>query len=150
MMKVIEGFECKWYYRVAASLLFGVIVGLAVSSSLLQFAFNSEPPIRIKYVEALNSKIKQGEFLTVRVHREKKRDDCTLVSESWVQSDLGTTIDLPDYAGPGGEPRTEFTDVIFDTRTVPLGRWSLVVNLLYFCPGQSFAISQPIVAFEVI
>lgn len=101
-------------------------------------------------VEALNSPIRAGQWLAVRIYRVKVRGDCPISSHPYVTDVDGVAVDIPDRTWVGG-PVGEHADIEYDTSHLRPGRWTLYVHGAYLCPGGVIKqFMQPSVNFRVV
>lgn len=150
MIRALKRLECHWYVRATVAAIMGIFLGVVITELYREVDAQDNLPIIIGRVETLNSPIKEGDYLEIRVHREKPRSDCSLRADRWVQDQDGKAIDIPDYQGPGGEPKTPYTDIVYDTRNIPAGSWYLVSNLVYKCGNKYYSIMQGPTPFRVV
>lgn len=102
-------------------------------------------------VEVLNSPIKAGEDLHVRVYREKVRDDCPVASDRQAINRDGEIVDLPDAAHEGGASDNSYVDLRYPTPSAfPADDYTLRVLLTYTCPTFSWTTPQPEARFRVV
>lgn len=134
-----------WVWAVSVVL----ILASTVWTQVAQWRAPSGPPVIFDRVEALNSPMHVGERLLVRVYRDKLRDDCPVTSFRSAIDQDGRTYDLPDRTYSGGPTDTEFFDVEYDTTSLPVGQYDLIVELSYACPEETFVIDQPEARFRV-
>ena len=97
----------------------GVIGGTLVLWIFGQTQFGIGEPVATQKAEAMNSPIKPGASLLVRV---------------W----------CPDVA-----EGKRYVDIVYETSPLPPGQYSLNLPFTYHCPGQSFPVQQPPVSFVV-
>lgn len=134
------------------ALVIGGLIGSLMSSiaPFLAHDIDKTPPIEGSMkVEALNSPIKQGGDLCVRITRNKVRDDCPVTSLRYVTNKDGKATDIPDRAWIGG-PTGDRLDTCYPTSGLPPDDYTLHVSLSYGCPGFVYNRDQPTVKFRVI
>jgi len=102
-------------------------------------------------VETLNSPVKAGEPLRLRIWRDKERDDCPVQSERTGINQDGVVFDMPDAEWAGGPAHTDFLDLNYPTLPyMPAGEYELRVELTYTCPGGlEFNYTQPSALFRI-
>lgn len=85
----------KLFYLLAlvCLILSGVLGFMAVKYERLD---RTQPISNFKRVETLNSPVKAGEPLRLRVWRDKERDDCPVQSERTGINQDGVVFDMPD------------------------------------------------------
>jgi hypothetical protein len=151
MSKVWNTVECNWFWRVIAGVIFGMTLGYIVSAAIDAATVNNAPPVVFSKVEALNSPVPLGGSLDVRITRDKRRSDCTVKSERYATNHDGEVQELPDRVWQGGAANTEFLEYSYDVSALPVGRYTLHVQLTYFCDGgrQVFPIEQPSINFRI-
>ena len=135
-------------------LLVPSLLGFFVATQIRHALADKRPPITAFYgVESLNSPIRSGEYLDVRVERHKIREDCPLTSLRSATDLDGKTYDVPDAINTLGGSSTEgFVDIsYFIPEDVPTGVYELRVTLIYVCPNVDipFVYTQPPAKFRV-
>lgn len=111
--------ECTGWLRLIVATLIGVIGGTLVLWIFGQAQFDIVEPAATQKAEALNSPIKPGANLLVRV-----------------------------WCLEGAEGK-RYIDIAYETLPLPSGSYSLNLPFTYHCPGQSFPVQQPSVLFVV-
>ena len=137
----------KWIFRslLGASIILGGFIGWTYVT------FDSRPPITsMDRTETLNSPIKVGEALTVRIWREKVRGDCPVLARRSAVNGDGRVFDIPDAATEGGPMDSPYIDVEYGTDHLVPGDYILMVDLTYVCPGFQQEISQRPTPFRVV
>lgn len=141
--------ECTWWLRIIVAGLLGVCLGTSLLWIKAALTIDHRTPISIQKVETLNSPFDVGDKLVVRIWRDKVREDCPLHSSRYASDENGRALDIPDAQGFGGPKDQQYVDVFYETSALPPGSYTLHVSLMYHCPGQSFPVQQPPVAFVV-
>jgi len=101
-------------------------------------------------VEAVNSPVRAGDPLQVRIHRSKVRDDCPVASDRQAIDADGRAWDLPSAVWQGGEAGTPYIRYTYRTRAdMPPGEYTLRVFLTYTCPEFVWTTQQPDARFRV-
>lgn len=129
-----------------------ILIGAGLGTVLDGIATDSRPPvIAFERVEALNSPIRQGDDLTVRIWREKVRNDCPVTSIRTAVNEDGRVFEIPDAVGhEGGPVGAAYLDWTYPTDALPAGSYVLRVHLIYDCnEGGVFHYDQPEVRFRV-
>lgn len=153
MTRLWRDIECNWVMRSLVAVLMGFIIG-GIGNELFNRVVNDpKPPVIFKQTEALNSPVPVGGILEVRITRDKQRTDCpTVKSDRYVSDHDGKLFKLPSMIWPGGEPGAEYLDYGYDVSALPVGQYTLYVDLTYYCDGGArvFPIPQPPVSFRVV
>ncbi len=140
----------KLFYLLAlvCLILSGVLGFMAVKYERLD---RTQPISNFKRVETLNSPVKAGEPLRLRIWRDKERDDCPVQSERTGINQDGVVFDMPDAEWAGGAAHTDFLDLNYPTLPyMPAGEYELRVELTYTCPGGlEFNYTQPSALFRI-
>lgn len=142
-------FADGWFDRFLSTTALIMVMMVAVEG-FSYLVVKRGPPIDILQVETLNSPVRAGEYLKVKITREKVRS-CSIVSFRKAMDaggrlyDLG--VELPD-AGEVGSPSITVNYPL--PRDMPAGNYVLLVRLLYTCPDASYQIDQPETNFVVI
>lgn len=136
-------------YEIAGALMIAATFGLVGWGTLSQ---DTRDPINGPMLtEALNSPIRAGELLDVRITREKVRDDCPVISVRKFVDEDGRVYDAPPGVSSGGSDDVD--EIVFRypiPTTLPVGSYELRVSLTYVCPtGGSFTHTQEPVRFRV-
>lgn len=130
-----------------------ILALIFVPPMLSQLLADKTPPIRAFHsAEALNSPIKAGELLIVRIKRDKVRDDCPVSSERQAVNQDGVVFSLPPATWSGGPTDVDYLDFAYPTLpSMRIGDYELRVHLTYRCPNVSdpFEYDQPPVRFRV-
>lgn len=114
-------------------------------------AFDHRPPVVFDHVEVLNSPVRAGDVLTIRAYRVKVRGDCPVGSNALASDENGTTFPFLPTFSVGGPPGTPFFDATYAVPAdLPPGTYELRDRLVYYCPGETFQIIQPIARFVVL
>lgn len=147
--KLIETVESR------ASLAISILILLVLFvPNLLSVAFTDRTPPIVSFskAEALNSPIRAGEPLLVRIWREKVRDDCTVHSDRQAVNQDGVVFDMENGQWRGGSADNAYLDFAYPTSLfMPVGIYELRVHLAYTCPNvPDFHYDQPPVRFRVI
>jgi hypothetical protein len=147
-----RGIECNGLCIAVVCLLCGIPLGFLGNMALEKFIVDKRPPATFYKVEALNSSVPRGGTLDVRIHRDKHRDDCHVKSERYATDIDGVVFELPDLIWQGGEAGTSFLDYSYDVSNLPVGQYTLHVQLTYFCDHGTrvFPLEQPAVCFRVV
>ena len=139
----------KWDWVVVPALLISGIF-MAQAFFAVTHVTDMRPPIDGPMkVETVNSPIKQGQNLKVKVTRNKVRDDCPVTSLRYVTNDEGKAIDIPDRAWVGGNVGQSVI-LVYPTSGLPVDQYVLHVSLSYDCPGFTWNRDQPTVNFRVV
>lgn len=141
--------ECTWWLRFIVAAIAGASLGTSLLWIKEVLTIDHRAPVTIQKVETLNSPVREGNDLIVRIWRDKVRDDCPLHSARYVSDANGRAYDLPDAQGAGGAKDERYVDVRYVTSALPPGFYTLHVSVMYHCPGQSFPVQQPPVSFVV-
>jgi hypothetical protein len=109
------------------------------------------PVIITERPKALNDAVHAGQYLKVRVFREKRRDDCPVISQRLLINDMTRAVlAIGEVAWEGGRADAPFVDVNYQMpEKLPSGGYTLRVYLSYVCPEKTFYLTQPDVHFEV-
>ena len=122
-------------------------------STLLSYAnIDRTPPIAAFHkVETLNSPIRAGDNLMLRIWRDKNRGDCPVSSSRVAVNADGNAYELPSGKWAGGSSDDKFLEYGYPTLpTMPDGEWQLRVDLSYHCPdGVTFSYTQPTAFFRI-
>ena len=126
------------------------LIALGAAQDFYRYATSpSGVPVIFDRVEPLNSPVHVGNALQVRIYREKLRDDCPVSSFRSAIDQDGKVYDLPDRTWQGGPVETAYLETTYDTTSLPVGQYDLIVELAYACPEQTFTIDQPVARFRV-
>jgi hypothetical protein len=130
--------------------MFALFVGALAREAWIFVTFDDRVPVVFDRVEVLNSPVKSGENLVVRIWREKVREDCPVLSQRLAVNQDGVVFDLPDSAWRGGPAGTPYLDYAYPTvESMPPGNYLLRVHLTYTCPNLVFNIDQPTTPFRI-
>lgn len=137
----------SWLWLFVALALF---LGVTAREVYQFIAADHRPPVMFVRAEVMNSPIRPGESLLIRVWREKVRDDCPVASAAFITDENGNITNLPGIFSIGGPSGTEFLDVsyLIPANTHP-GGYELNDPLSYRCPDGEFVIPQPTARFVV-
>ena len=111
----------------------------------------TQPVTSFSRVETLNSPVREGEVLHVRIYREKVRDDCPVTSKRLAVNQDGQVFTLEDGQHEGGPADQSYYDFGYLTLPeMPAGEYQLRVDLTYTCPGGlMFEYTQPSAFFRI-
>ena len=127
---------------------------LSAVNAILLLSENRQDPITGPLLtEALNSPVRAGEHLFVRITREKVRSDCPVTSvRNFVSEDGAKAPGGIAVRQAGGLPNAAFVDWKYPVPpTLTPGRYELRVALRYDCPrGLTFYHDQEPVPFRVV
>ena len=126
------------------------LVGIAYMKYGEHWFPDTTPPVLFEKTVALNSPLRVGDALVVRIYRKKVRDDCPVLSIRDAINLDGQVFDISDIEWEGGPPSTEFLDLPYGTQDLPPGQYVLRVRLVYQCPGFEYRINQPDTPFRVL
>lgn len=128
-----------------------VVVVLVGVETFVRALEDDRVPIEIANVETLNSPLRAGDDLVVRVTRKKLRS-CPISSYRKLVDADGRTYPLSGAASEaGGELSAEFVDLAYPIPPfVPDGEYSLRVRLIYHCKDRDHVITQPDAYFRVV
>lgn len=127
---VTVGLEWVFYAIVAT------ILGMTLWGKM---TFDDQAPVSNLRLEVLNSPVEQGiQYLTLRVYRDKHRDDCTLTSVRRAQDSDGRWVELPTRVWEGGDVEEEYVDLLIDVRALHVGEYIGTNWVTYHCPSISF------------
>lgn len=153
MTKLWRDIECNWMMRSLVAILVGFIIGGIGNEAFNRVVSDPKPPVVFKQTEALNSHVPIGGVLEVRITRDKRRTDCpTVKSDRYATDQDGKVFKLPSMIWPGGDPDTDYLDYGYDVSALPVGQYTLYVDLTYYCDGGArvFPITQPSVSFRIV
>jgi len=138
-------------YRIFHALLTAAVVLVSV---IIYDAATYDPRLPIQdwiEVEVLNSPIRAGEDVRVRITREKVRDDCVVTSRRQAINLDGQSYTLESATMIGGSSDERSVLLSYPTpRTLPVGQYILRVHLTYDCPEFSWPTLQPDALFRVV
>lgn len=139
----------SWFEKLAWSFCI-IAVAFGLTEGFRHVIAPDGSPVIITRTEAINSPIHVGEFLDVRIVREKTRNDCSLRSERDAQDEDGKNYDLGVVFFEGGPAGTNEIIVPYPTNKLPPGSYHLRVKLAYICPERVYYPNQPDTRFRVI
>lgn len=145
-----EHIECNWILRLCMACVFGLFLGTGGLYLWQQYIAAIRSPIEIMKVEALNSPIPEGHVLSIRIWRDKFRDDCPVQSQRYVTDEDGRAYDIPDLTWLGGKVAELFVDLPIDTRSLSPGSYTTHITGVYLCPGRTFVAQVSTVKFRVL
>lgn len=129
------------------------VIALLIAALLIVIQVDRRDPIVGQMrTEALNSPVRAGDVLIVRITREKVRDDCPVVSIRSLVTPDGRKIDIPVGIHEGGPDNQEYVDWAYPIPSdIPPGDYELRVHLTYLCSGvPPFEHDQEPVRFRVV
>lgn len=138
--------RAEWWFMWFLIVVATIVAGFDL---LHRLTFDDRVPVYFDRAEALNSPVPEGERLLVRIHREKYRDDCPVISNRRAQDADGRWFDIPNMSHSGGAAHTPYIDFEYDTSALPAGQYVLMVRIDYQCPGFVHSVDQPPVFFRV-
>lgn len=134
--------------------VFGAVM-IVLTFALIAWGFLStdtrDPIVGELRTEALNSPVRPGEFLDVKITREKVRDDCPVISVRKFVDEDGRVYDAAPGVSEGGSD--DVREIVFRypvPPTLPPGSYELRVSLTYVCSYGSFDHVQEPTRFRVI
>jgi hypothetical protein len=136
----------KMFYVLPFMLITLLIVNLATLLSV-----DTQIPITYIRLEVQTPAIYAGLPFTIRVFRNKHRNDCIVLSNRQAKHTDGTLYNLPD-AVYLDSVNTPYADIIFSTISgMKLGNYLLQTNITYLCAeNQTFSLRQPTVEFTIL
>lgn len=151
MVEFLERQFPTWQHRLIYVPL-ALLAGFLLSSGVSYFwnLVDTTPPVTFHSVKVLNSPLRHGSNLKVVLYRDKVRDDCPVTSLRHVIRDDGEFFEIPDAAWKGG-PVGHALPFEYVTSHLPVGKYTMYVDLTYVCPGGFvFNVDQPDIKFEVV
>jgi hypothetical protein len=106
-------------------------------------------PIHVTGVQTMNSPVKAGNELQVRVYREKVRD-CPVSSQRRIQDIDGRTVASELETWRGDRVGTTFLDLLYNTSSLPPGHYTLYVTTYHTCPDDTYEVVQDPLQFRVV
>lgn len=133
-------------------LLLTVIVMLTAALLIVMQVDRRNPIVGQLKTEALNSPVRAGDDLIVRITRNKVRGDCPVISVRSLVTPDGQKINIPGGVHKGGDPDADYIDWAYPIpRNIPPGDYELRVHLTYICNGVApFEHDQEPVRFRVV
>ena len=125
-----------------------MVLGLVTTASYTYWAPTYGPPVVFDRVETLNDPVPQGKWLSVRIHRAKNRE-CPVLSRRWATNGEGRVFNIPDAFWHGGAAGAEPLNIEYDTSELPVGGYTLTVQLTYGCVDNKYTMYQPPASFAV-
>lgn len=139
--------------RHAFRFLLLTVIAMLIAALLIVMQVDRRNPIQGPLLtEALNSPVRAGDSLLVRITRNKVRDDCPVISVRSLITPDGQKIEIPGGVSKGGPDDQEHVDLAYPIPAdTPPGDYELRVHLTYVCNAvPPFEHDQEPVRFRVI
>jgi hypothetical protein len=128
-----------------------ILITLLIVNLATLLSVDTQVPITYTRLEVQTPAIYAGLPFTIRVFRDKHRNDCIVVSNRQAKHTDGTLYNLPDalYLDSATTP---YIDLIFSTTSdMKLGTYLLQTNITYLCAeNQTFLLRQPLIEFTIL
>lgn len=142
------GWRDRFIYLPAA-MAFAWLGGIGVTLGVQSLVEDRRDPVAFKRVEALNSPVKVGDNLVVRIWRDKVRS-CPVDSERIVMDQDGHVTELAGEVSAGGPVDEAYVDWEYPTHLLPAADYQMDVALTYWCPDGLHQMKQPPVRFRIV